>query len=48
MTLGRGKDDSLGGSGGKEGAKERAEKLLMVKVGFFLMGFDISLTTCWR
>ena len=46
MTLGRGKDDSLGGSGGKEGAKERAEKLLMVKVGFFLMGFEISLITC--
>ena len=46
MTLGRGKDDSLGGSGGKEGAKERVGKLLMVKVGFFLMGFEISLITC--
>ena len=46
MTLGRGKDDSLGGSGGKEGAKERAGKLLMVKVRFFLVDFEISLITC--
>ena len=38
MTFGRGRNDSLGGSGGKEDAKERAGKLLMGKGRILLDG----------